>query len=276
MSPLTLGFSPCPNDTFIFHALINGLTDSKYSYDYNLHDVEKLNEMAIEGYYDITKLSFAALGNLTEKYGLLKTGAALGKGCGPLLVKRKDKKEINFDNAIVAIPGEMTTANLLLNLYSEKKVKTKPMRFDQIFKSLVDCKADLGVIIHEGRFTYQDYNLEIVQDLGEWWEKKTSLPIPLGGIAAKREISDEILVDIEKSIGKSIKFAYKNRNVSKNFIKENAQELSGSVIEDHIKLYVNEYSLNLEETGIKAITKMFEMAKSIGFFPNYTNNFLAL
>ncbi|MCP3924119.1 MAG: 1,4-dihydroxy-6-naphthoate synthase [Desulfobacterales bacterium] len=276
MSPLTLGFSPCPNDTFIFHALINDLTDSKYTYDYNLHDVEKLNKMAIEGYYDITKLSFAALGNLTEKYGLLKTGAALGKGCGPLLVKRKDKKEINFENAIVAIPGEMTTANLLLNLYSEKKVKTKPMRFDQIFQSLVDCKADLGVIIHEGRFTYQDYNLEIVQDLGEWWEKKTSLPIPLGGIAAKREISDEILVDIEKSIGKSIKFAYKNRDVSKNFIKENAQELSGSVIEDHIKLYVNEYSLNLEETGIKAITKMFEMAKSIGFFPNYSNNLLAL
>ena len=276
MRSISLGFSPCPNDTFIFHALINGLTNSILSYDYKLYDVEKLNKLACNSFFDVTKLSFAAFGKLTNEYGLLKSGAALGKGCGPLLVKKIDRKIENLLNSKVAIPGTMTTANLLLNLYTEGNIETVPMRFDNIFKSLQNNETDYGVIIHEGRFTYQNYGLEIIEDLGNWWEKKTSLPIPLGGIVAKRDLSKEIIIDIEQSIEKSIKVAYNNKILSEEFIKNNAQELSSSVIEEHINLYVNEFSLDIGEIGFNSIIKMFEMAKSIGFFPDYNSKIMAL
>lgn len=276
MKNISLGFSPCPNDTFIFHALINGLAGSKYKYDYKLFDVEKLNELACESFFDVTKLSFSALGKLTNEYGLLRSGAALGKGCGPLLVKKKNRNVDSLVNSKVAIPGTMTTANLLLNLYTEGNIKTVPMRFDNIFNSLNNNETDYGVIIHEGRFTYQNHNLEIIEDLGQWWEKTTSLPIPLGGIAVKRDLSEEIIIDVEQSIEKSIKVAYNDRVLSKDFIECNAQELSSSVIEDHINLYVNEFSLNIGKTGLKAIMKMFSMAKAVGFFPEYNSNILAL
>jgi len=264
-TPLTLAYSTCPNDTFLFHALVHGLIPfNGLSYSVVLDDVESLNRKACDGLYQISKLSFAAIGNLQDTYGLLRSGAALGRGCGPLVVARKGADLRKIKDAKIAVPGLQTTAHLLLGLYLGKKPEAVPMVFDQIMPAVSSGEYDFGVIIHEGRFTYPSYGLELVMDLGEWWESETSLPIPLGGIAVRRDLSCDVSRLIEASIADSVRYGFQNRDASKTYIKHHAQELEDDVIQQHIALYVNDFTIDLGEEGETAIDHFFELARRKG------------
>ncbi len=261
MNAFDIGFSTCPNDTFIFHAMIHGSIDTgDFKFLPHLHDVEELNKKAFSGTFHMTKLSFYAYLKLREHYEILDSGSALGFGCGPLLIGKKS--DISFANARIAIPGELTTAYLLLKLWNPDIKNVVATRFDNILEGVESGKYDAGLIIHEGRFIYPDYNCIKIVDLGEWWEKETSLPIPLGCIAIKK---DEKIYQhkssIEKILRHSVEFALMNRDVSRAFVKEHAQELDDTVIDSHIDLYVNDYTVSLGDEGIKAIHKLEEMAQ---------------
>jgi 1,4-dihydroxy-6-naphthoate synthase len=258
---LTLAFSPCPNDTFIFYALVNGSIDCEgYEFETFLNDVETLNKKAFSNTYNITKLSFAALGHVLNKYSLLKSGGALGKGCGPLLVSRKGLKLDDIKKQKIAVPGIMTTAYLLLSLFLEKKPNAKALSFEKIMPAVKSKEFDFGVIIHEGRFTYKEYGLECLMDLGEWWEKKTSLPIPLGCIAIEKKLGKKTADTIEKLIKNSILYAFENKEETAFYIKKYAQEMDDKVIEQHINLYVNDFSIDMGKTGELAVKTLFDMA----------------
>ena len=266
---LSLAYSTCPNDTFLFHALAFNLIDlNNLSYKIELDDVETLNRKASLQTFDISKLSFAAIGQYQETYGLLRTGAALGRGCGPLLIAKPGYKIKNSETVKIAIPGLQTTANLLLSLWLGKKANVVPMTFDEIMPAVINGQYDFGVIIHEGRFTYQNHGLECVVDLGQWWEAETSLPIPLGGIAVQRSLPDEIIKQVESSIGQSVNYAFNNKTVSKGYIKQHAMELSDDVIEQHIDLYVNDFTKELGREGENAVQYLFEMARQKGVIPD--------
>ena len=262
---LSLAYSTCPNDTFLFHALAYNLIDlQNISYSIELDDVESLNNKASEEIFDISKLSFATIGQSQEKYGLLRTGAALGRGCGPLLIAKPGYRTNNLNKVKIAVPGIQTTANLLLGLWLGKKADIVPMTFDKIMPAVLSGEFDFGVIIHEGRFTYQSCGLECIVDLGEWWEETTSFPIPLGGIAIKRSLPDEIIRQVEKSIGESVIYAFNNKNAGKAYIKKHAQEMDTKVIDQHIALYVNDFTRSLGTEGEKAVEFLFEMARQKG------------
>ncbi len=266
---LSLAYSTCPNDTFLFYALAFNLIDlNNLSYSIELDDVETLNHKASKQIFDISKLSFAAIGQYQETYGLLRTGAALGRGCGPLLIAKPGFKTKNIEKVKIAVPGIQTTANLLLGLWLGKKTDVVPMTFDQIMPSVINGQYDFGVIIHEGRFTYQTQDLECVIDLGKWWEDETSLPIPLGGIAIKRDLPYEIIKQVEKSIGESVVHAFNNKNAGREYIKQHAQEMENSVIDQHIELYVNNFTKSLGNEGEKAVEYLFEMARQKGVMLN--------
>jgi len=274
MSPsLSLAFSTCPNDTFIFYAMAHGLVDcSGLSYNITLEDVETLNLNAVEQRYDITKLSFAALGFLQDSYGLLRTGAALGRGCGPLIVARSGATIGLMRSALIAIPGERTTANLLLGLFLEDQLNFKTplvtaMCFDRIMPALHEKKVDFGVIIHEGRFTYQDYGLVCLADLGQWWEQKTDLPIPLGAIAIRRDLPEAVKKTVENTIGASVQFASDHKDAASSHIKKFAAEMDETVIQQHIDLYVNSFSFDLGEEGGHAVNQLFKMARQANLLP---------
>jgi 1,4-dihydroxy-6-naphthoate synthase len=260
---LTLGFSPCPNDTFIFDALVNQKIDSGgLEFDVQLEDVETLNQWALEGRLDITKLSFPAFFQSTDKYILLNSGSALGKGVGPLLVKNQETTINNISEHSILIPGNNTTAHLLLSFaYPEVKNK-RPMLFSEIEDFVLSGLADMGVIIHENRFTYQQKGLQKVADLGEIWEKKMKLPIPLGGIAAIRKIDKTVSLQVDKLIRKSLEYAFANYPFITDYVKQHAQTMSERVMRQHIELYVNNYSLNLGEDGKAAILKLYEVFSS--------------
>lgn len=259
---LSLAYSTCPNDTFIFHALAHELIDLKgLSYSISLDDVETLNQKAATGTFDISKLSFAAIGQFQEEYGLLRTGAALGRGCGPLLIAKPGYKAKNIANVKIAVPGLQTTANMLVGLWLGKKADVVPMTFDRIMPALLSGQYDFGVIIHESRFTYQTYGLECVVDLGQWWEEETSLPIPLGGIAIRRDLPKEIITKVEKSIGESVSYSFKHKDAGRDYIKQYAQELGDDVIDQHIGLYVNDFTRSIGTEGEKAVDSLFEMAR---------------
>ncbi|MEN8256498.1 MAG: 1,4-dihydroxy-6-naphthoate synthase [Thermodesulfobacteriota bacterium] len=264
---LSLAFSPCPNDTFIFHAMTHGLVRSEgLHFDKPLlADVETLNSWALDGKYDVTKLSFHALGHVLDKYVLLDSGSALGRGCGPLLVTRQGG-EIDLAEAIVAIPGEYTTAAMLLQLYAPCPVKTKVMVFDQIINAVGQGEVDSGVIIHESRFTYHEHGLSCVQDLGEWWEETTGQPIPLGGIAAKRSLGEAKISLIEKLIKDSVQYGFKQPDASRDYIKKHAQEMNGEIISNHIGLYVNNFSESLGEEGHRAVDFFLHLGREKGLF----------
>jgi 1,4-dihydroxy-6-naphthoate synthase len=261
---LKLAYSTCPNDTFIFHALAHGLSDNcGLSFEIALDDVETLNQKALEGYYDISKLSFAAIAHLQKSYALLQSGAALGRGCGPLVVTPETNNSNISSESKIAIPGKMTTASLLLELYLKKKTtNATAMTFDEIMPKVQNRMYDFGLIIHEGRFTYPEYGLKKIIDLGEWWESETSLPIPLGGIAVKRSIPIDIAKKVEKAISNSIQFAMKNREASKGYILKYAQEMEQEVIDKHVELYVNNYSVMLDSTGRDAVKTLFSYGES--------------
>jgi 1,4-dihydroxy-6-naphthoate synthase len=266
---LSLAYSTCPNDTYIFYALAHGKIDTgDLEFDIRLNDVEHLNQAARRGENDVSKLSFAAIGHLTETYALLESGAALGRGCGPMVVARPGTDLGRMKTGRVAVPGLWTTANLLLELFSDTRPETVPMVFDQIMPSVAAGETDLGVIIHEGRFTYQNHGLKCLVDLGEWWESETRMPIPLGGIAVRRDIPREIACQVETAIRESIAFTQKNPGQADNYIRSYAQELSEAVIRQHIDLYVNEFSTDIGEEGATAIDRLFLRARSKNIIPD--------
>ncbi len=256
----SLGFSPCPNDTFIFHALVHGLIgEGCNSFDEPIvADVETLNEWAIEGRLDASKMSLAAYAYVQDKYALLNSGAALGRGCGPLLVAGSEWPLEEIDSKRIAIPGRYTTAATLLKLFAPGCGRLVPMRFDSIMGAVATGEIDGGVIIHESRFIYHEYNLVCLQDLGVWWEKETGCPIPLGGIAVRRAIGEESIKGIDNCIRASILYGYGHPGVSRGYIKRHAAELDDRVIDSHIDLYVNEFSKDLGQEGLQAVNEFID------------------
>jgi len=260
---LTLGFSPCPNDTFIFDALVNKKIDTEgLEFDTVLEDVETLNKWSFEKKLDITKLSYPAFFQNLDKYVLLNSGAALGKGVGPLLISKQkiQHSTFNFQQATIALPGENTTANLLFSFAYPEAMNKKHMIFSAIEESVINEQTELGVIIHENRFTYQQKGLHKVTDLGEYWEKKMKAPIPLGGIAVSRSIDKKISLKIDRLIRNSIEFAFSNYPLITDYVKQHSQEMSEDVMRQHIELYVNNFSIDLGNDGKQAIETLYKIA----------------
>lgn len=265
---LSLAYSTCPNDTYIFYALAHKKIDmGKLVFDIRLNDVEHLNQAAKKGSVDISKLSFAAIGHLMESYGLLRSGAALGRGCGPLIVARTGTDLSRIKSGKIAVPGLWTTANLLLGLFTNNRPNVSAMIFDKIMPAVAAGEFDFGVIIHEGRFTYQNYGLECLVDLGQWWESETAMPIPLGGIAMRRDIPEEIICHVEAKIRQSIEFANRQPSTTDDYVKSHAKELSDNVIQQHIHLYVNDFSLDIGTGGTLAINTLFARAREKKLLP---------
>lgn len=262
---LSLGFSPCPNDTFIFDALVNKKIDIKgFEFDVKLEDVQTLNEWALRQKLDITKISYGVLPLVTHHYVLLESGGALGKGVGPLLIAKTKMRIDELYDKLVAIPGENTTAHMLFSL-AFPDVKNKVFKvFNEIEAAVLNEEVDAGVIIHENRFTYQDKGLHKLVDLGDYWEMKTQLPIPLGGIIAKRSLDQKIVIEIDKLIQQSVEYAFRhNYEQLSDYVKLHAQEMSERVMRQHIDLYVNNFSVALGEDGRKAVEKLLQVFKQI-------------
>jgi 1,4-dihydroxy-6-naphthoate synthase len=269
MKKLSIGFSPCPNDTFIFCSLVTGkipLADWSLQ-PALLEDVETLNEWAMQGRLDITKLSFHALGHVLDDYILLNSGAALGHGCGPLLIADRKIEPEEFARKTVAIPGKYTTAAMLLKLYASAWKNIVIMRFDEIMPAIESGMVDCGVIIHESRFTYNERGLELIVDLGAWWEEISGHPIPLGGIVARRSLGRDLIMKIDRALKSSILLAQQNAQLCRPYIKKYAQELDDLVIEEHIGLYVNSFSENLGEEGLAAVHFFLQKGVQAGIFP---------
>jgi len=265
---LTLGYSPCPNDTFIFHALVHGLLpDLDFRIEERLEDVETLNQLARRCALDLTKISYHALGHLRQDYILLRSGGALGRGCGPLVVAPKPTSMEDLKGALIAIPGELTTANLLLQLYGEGFHNVVPLPFEQVMPAVVAGRVAAGVIIHESRFTYQGHGLCRVTDLGAWWEEETGHPIPLGGILARRSLGRDLIGAVERGIRASLEYAFTHPDVPRSYIHQHAQELDDAVIDQHIGLYVNDFSLDLGSEGLAAVDDLLDRAERRGLIP---------
>ena len=277
---LSLGFSPCPNDTFIFDALIHHKIDTEgLEFDVFYDDVETLNQKAFRGELDITKLSYHAFAYIADKYVLLDAGSALGFGVGPMLISnveisisdlqnnqiRNPKSEIR--NPLIGIPGKYTTANFLLGLAFPKATNKKELVFSDIEDAVLDGRVDVGLIIHENRFTYQNKGLKKILDLGDYWEKETGCAIPLGGIVANRNLPVDVQHKINRVLKNSVEFAFANPKSGLEYIRSHAQEMSEEVMYKHIELYVNKYSLDLGEEGRKAIKLLFDTALEKGIIP---------
>lgn len=266
--PLTLGFSPCPNDTFMFYPLVHGLVDTAgHSFNERLEDVETLNRLAVKGVLDVTKVSYAALGHIREEYALLRAGSALGRGCGPLLVAKDQLDPADLAGKTIAIPGRYTTAHLLMRLYNPALENFLEMPFHEIMDAVLTGRVDAGVIIHESRFTYQGFGLHQLLDLGEWWETETGLPIPLGGIVARRSLGAATIYSIEAALAAGVEYARANPSEAANYIREHAQEMSEQVCAAHIGLYVNDFSQSLGDEGERAITELLRRAEAAGVVP---------
>jgi 1,4-dihydroxy-6-naphthoate synthase len=278
---LSLGFSPCPNDTFIFDALIHHKIDTEgLEFEVFFDDVETLNQKAMRGELDITKLSFHAFAYVCEQYALLDSGSALGFGVGPLLICHDEalvQKKENLDATYkVGIPGRYTTANFLLGIAFPHLTDKQEMVFSEIESALLENKIDLGLIIHENRFTYTDKGLHKILDLGNYWEQETGCAIPLGGIVINRNVDQETKEKVNRLIKKSVEFAFANPKSGLEFIKQHAQEMSEEVMYKHIDLYVNKYSIELGIEGRKAIDVMFKMAQEKGLISPIRQNIYLL
>jgi 1,4-dihydroxy-6-naphthoate synthase len=266
---LTLGFSPCPNDTFIFDAMVNGLIDTQgLTFDYVMEDVETLNQMAYKGKLDITKLSYGSYLNLTNSYALLHSGSALGKGVGPLLVSKKPLNFEDLSHYSIAIPGEKTTANLLLSLAAPTAKNKSEIIFNEIEDAVLSEKFDVGLIIHESRFTYAQKGLYKIMDLGDWWENTMKAAIPLGGIVMKRGFERKVIAQVDALIKESILHSWKSYPTLSDFVQCNAQEMDENVMRQHIQLYVNEFTTNLGTLGEHSIETLFNKAKEAGLLHN--------
>ncbi|HRG53192.1 MAG TPA: 1,4-dihydroxy-6-naphthoate synthase [Bacteroidia bacterium] len=265
---LTIGFSPCPNDCFIFDALVHEKIDTEgLKFEMLLEDVEALNQRAFRNDLHVTKLSYHAYIYLTQNYQLLDAGSALGNGCGPLLIAKNDElksRMFHHSDLKVAIPGKYTTANFLFSLaFPNVKSKIETV-FSEIENEVVNEKVDAGVIIHENRFTYEQKGLKKIMDLGEYWETQTHLPIPLGGIVVQRSLPEHTKQKINRLIRKSVEYAFQNPKASLDFVRAHAQEMSEEVMYKHIELYVNKFSIDLGEKGKHAIQMLFDKAIEIG------------
>lgn len=265
---LSLGFSPCPNDTYIFDAMIHGKIDTEgLEFDVRLGDVEELNQQAFAGNLDITKLSYHAYAYLTDIYCLLDAGSALGNNCGPLLIAKKPMSEAEIIAGKIAIPGKYTTANFLLGYaYPDARNKVE-MLFSDIEKAVLGEEADAGLIIHENRFTYQQKGLVKLIDLGEYWESNTRMPIPLGGIVIRRDLPVEIQQKVNRVLQRSVQFAFEHPKSSLAYVRAHAQEMDESVMYQHIELYVNDYTKNLGDRGKAAVQHLFDVAVKNGVIP---------
>ena len=263
---ISLGLSPCPNDTFVFYALLHNKVSLPYKLSTLIADVEELNQRVLARSIDVSKVSFHVLGHVLNDYMLLRSGGAMGSGCGPLLLAKAPLDTHNFKKYRIAIPGRYTTAALLLKLFAPGVKEMVPMNFALIAQAVARGEVDGGIVIHETRFTYHDLGLICIQDLGTWWEKKTGFPIPLGGIIARRSLGIELLQTIDAALRMSIKFAFENPEAVWGFVMKHAQEMSQEVMKRHIDLYVNRYTLDLGERGIKAVKFLLEQGHKRGIF----------
>lgn len=262
---LTLGFSPCPNDCFIFDALVHGKIDTgNLKFDVVMEDVETLNKMALKGQLDITKLSYHAYAYCLKEYILLKSGSALGFNCGPLLIAKEPIRNNTFQIKTVAIPGKYTTANFLLSLAFPQLSNKVEYLFSDIEDAVLNEEVDAGLIIHENRFTYEDKGLHKIMDLGEFWDDLIKAPIPLGGICMLRQHDIKLLNQVNTLIKNSVQFAFDDPESSMSYVKQHAQEMNETVMKKHIQLYVNPFSLDLGETGTKAVNLLFKKAVETG------------
>jgi 1,4-dihydroxy-6-naphthoate synthase len=270
---LSLAYSPCPNDTFIFAAWTNGMLPGAPGVEVALDDVEALNLAAREGKYELTKVSYGAIPYLLDRYRILRAGGALGRGCGPLLVAQPAPNgsaphlSSLQAHARIAIPGEFTTAYLLLRLAHRRTIDAIPMRFDTIVDAVARGEVEAGLIIHESRFTYQKSGLVAVVDLGEWWESETGHPIPLGAILARRDLDSALVARVNGAIGESLDYAYANDAAVAPYIREHAFEMDEAVMRAHIALYVNGYTRDIGDAGIAAVEALFELAGDARLIP---------
>lgn len=273
MTKLSLGFSPCPNDTFIFDAMLHGKVDTEgIEFEVFMEDVEALNRRAFAGGIAVTKLSYHAFAYLTDRYVLLDAGSALGNNCGPLLVARSPMDAAAIASARIAIPGKMTTANFLLSLaYPDALDKTETL-FSDIEDAVLDGRVDAGLIIHENRFTYAQKGLVKLIDLGEYWETTTGLPIPLGGIVASRELPVEIRHKVNRVMRRSVEYAFAHPDEVMPFVRLHAQAMDDAVMKAHIDLYVSDYTADLGEKGRSAVAQMFRIAREKNVIPAYAEN----
>lgn len=273
-NPLSLGFSPCPNDTFMFYPLVHRLVDTGgLSYRERLEDVETLNQLALKGELDVSKVSYHALGHIRDEYTLLRSGSALGRGCGPLLVAAENLEPADLRGRTIAVPGRYTTALLLLRLFDPSLENFIVMPFNEIMDAVMRGDADAGLIIHESRFTYQGYGLRKLLDLGEWWEGETGLPIPLGGIVARRSLGAATIAAVERALRDGVSYARSHPDEAARYICEHAQEMSREVCAAHIGLYVNDFSADLGDEGVRAIQCLMERGERAGIIPGSVASF---
>jgi 1,4-dihydroxy-6-naphthoate synthase len=269
MQNLTLGYSPCPNDTFIFYPLVHGLVGGpEFSFSERLEDVETLNRLALKSELDITKISCHLLGFIRKEYCLLRSGGALGRGCGPLVVSRRFTRMGELKGRRIAVPGRYTTAYLLLRLFDPELDSFIFLPFHEIMGAVASGEADAGVIIHESRFTFSDHGLTRLLDLGDWWENETGHPIPLGGIVAKRSLGEKTVAILEQMLRASVEYAFAHPGAANAYIRAHSQEMSDEVCAAHIELYVNRFSLDLGKEGEAAVTALLSRAEAAGLVPS--------
>ena len=265
---LSIAYSPCPNDTFIFDALAHQKIDTEgLTFDIIPGDVETLNREAMDGKYDITKLSYHAFAYMSNQYQLLTAGSALGRGCGPLMISKDEIPRSKIEFCLIGIPGRLTTANFLMTLAFPEAATKKEMVFNEIENALLNDAIDIGLIIHENRFTYIHKGLKKIIDLGEWWEKKYQLPIPLGGIVTRRDFEPELQLKINRVVKRSVEFALANPAQTMQYVRDHAQEMDEQVMQQHIALYVNDFSVDLGEEGKAAINALYEVAAEKKIIP---------
>ncbi len=257
---VSFGFSPCPNDTFAFDALVHGRIEAPFTAVPSLHDIEQLNSLAREGRYELTKLSFGALAGLGDRYTMLRTGGALGHGCGPLVVAREAATLEEAVAGRIAIPGRDTTAYLLLRLAAPAIGEVVEVRYDAILDAVASGEVDAGLIIHESRFTYADHGLVEIADLGAWWESQTGMPVPLAAICARNDLGDELREAAEDAIRRSVEHAFAHPLDSLAYVRAHSQELSDEVCRRHIDLYVNEFTRDLGDDGLAAVAALLSRA----------------
>ena len=270
---IRLGFSPCPNDTFMFDALVHGKIDTgNLDIEVVMADVEALNRMAFEGQLEVTKLSYHAFAHLTSNYQLLNAGSALGRNCGPLLIAKEAVDHDKVKDMEIAIPGHFTTANFLLSLAFPSAIKKKEMVFSEIEDAVLNGTVDAGLIIHENRFTYEQKGLKKIVDLGEFWEGNTGAPIPLGGIVVRRTLPEATRQQLDRLVAESVRYAFNNREASRNYVRQHAQEMDDAVMDSHINLYANDFSENLGQEGRFAVETLFKMAVQKRILPEFPEN----
>lgn len=268
MQKLTLAYTPCPNDTFMFHALASGRRGVPgRAIDVHMHDVEQLNRLALKATYDVTKISFFAWLRAREHYEMLDCGAALGFGCGPIVVARAGEATPDLRRCRIVVPGELTTGHLLLRLWEPAAANRVFVRYDEVIPMVADGRADCGVVIHEGRFVYERAGLRLLQDLGAWWEEKTRLPVPLGCIVARRSLGRETIRAVGAALRAGIQDSMADPASTLDYMRQHAQEMDADVLQKHVRTFVNEFSLDLGPQGRAAVAKLEELAGQPGVLP---------